>query len=289
MAIVSEELTYTYDKKSKFSHRALDGVTLTVEDGDFFGIIGRTGSGKSTFIQHLNGLLPVQKNAGKLTVSGVDLTAKNVDMRALRKTVGMVFQYPEYQLFAETVYEDVAFALKNFEPNLEKEEKDERVKRALNAVGLNYDAVKDVSPFDLSGGQKRRVAIAGVLAARPEILVLDEPVAGLDPEGKASLLALLKRLHETVVKTVIIVSHDMNIVAENCNRVAVFDEGKAVLVGTADEVFSDKETLRRAGLDLPLTAWLYEKLNEKGVRLTGGVKADAFLSAVKKYAGENGK
>ena len=231
MQIISNNLTFTYNKKAEFNRQALNGVNLVIEEGDFFGIIGHTGSGKSTFIQHLNGLIKTQ--SGTLKVGDYDLssTVKNKaqTLKKLRSEVGMVFQYPEYQLFAETVYEDVAFGVRNFFPSHTENQVEECVKEALTLVGLNYYEVKDKSPFDLSGGQKRRVAIAGVLATRPQVLVLDEPVAGLDPQGKKQLMNLILSLKSSTVKTVIIVSHDLDEVTENCNKVAVFYQGKEVM------------------------------------------------------------
>ena len=214
MQIVTKGLKYSYDIKSKFKSDALNGIDLTVNEGDFLAVIGKTGSGKSTLVQHLNGLIKIQKNSGSIVIGDYDLTDKKCDFKSLRAKVGMVFQYPEYQLFAESVFADVAFGLKNFYPEMTEQDVKSAVKSALEIVGLNYFEVADKSPFDLSGGQKRRVAIAGVLVTRPEILVLDEPVAGLDPRGKEDLLNLLHAVHNDFVKTVIIVSHDMDIVAE---------------------------------------------------------------------------
>ncbi len=312
MRIVSKGLTYVYDKGSEFASKALDGVNLTVESGEFFGIIGCTGSGKSTFIQHINGLVPVQE--GSLTVGDTDLKrytrkeyrklsrtpdgreicrpdgkkrsfraykkAKAAEMKALRAAVGMVFQYPEYQLFGDTVYADVAFALDNFFPSMTAEEKQAAVAAALGFVGLDYDEIKDKSPFDLSGGQKRRVAIAGVIVAKPKILVLDEPVAGLDPQGKKELMALLHKLHGPVAETVIIVSHDMDDVAENCTRVAVFDGGKVVAVLTPSELFAREDILASAGLDLPVTAYLKNRLGAAGIDVETNYRTDDFIRAV---------
>lgn len=280
MRIVSENLTFTYSAATKvLAFRALDGVSLEIPDGSFFGIIGKTGSGKSTFVQHLNGLIKVQKGCGSLFVGEYDLTDKKCDYGKLRAKAGMVFQYPEQQLFAETVFDDVAFALKNFAPDLAEEQVKARVKDALTRTGLDYDAVKDKSPFDLSGGQKRRVAIAGVIVAKPEILILDEPAAGLDPKGKREFLQLLVKLHKDFVRTVVIVSHDMNLVAEYCSRAAVFSGGKVVAVGTPKEIFSDKTVLAESGLDQPLVARLTERLKEKGVFVDNDFTADGFADA----------
>ncbi len=287
MRIVAENLSYVYSEKSKsLAVQALSGVSVTVESGEFFGIVGKTGSGKSTFVQHLNGLIKVGKDKGKLTVGDFDLTDKKCDYRALRSRVGMVFQYPEYQLFAETVREDVAFGLKNFMPDLGENDKEERIKTALELVGLDYEKIKDKSPFELSGGQKRRVAIAGVIVTRPEILVLDEPAAGLDPKGKREFIALLKRLHEKFVKTVIIVSHDMNLISENCDRAAVFSGGRIVAVGTPKEIFTDNDEILSDGLDLPLTAFVTKRLKEQSIDINNDLTEEGFISAVAlKYGG----
>ena len=281
MEIVAENLSYTYSAKTKsLAFRALDGVSVRIAEGGFFGIIGKTGSGKSTFVQHLNGLIKVQKNCGKLTVGNFDLADKKCDFRALRAKVGMMFQYPEHQLFAETVFDDVAFAVRNFAPETPENELREKVKYALELVGIDYAAVKDKSPFDLSGGQKRRVAIAGVIVFKPEILVLDEPAAGLDPKGKREFLELLVRLHKDFVKTVVIVSHDLNLVAEYCSETAVFSDGKVLACGAPKDIFSDKELIKKAGLDLPLTAFLTEKLKERGINAENDFTADGFAESV---------
>lgn len=281
MDVVSENLTFTYGKGSKtLSFKALDNITLTVKEGEFLGIIGKTGSGKSTFVQHLNGLIRVQKNSGTIFIGEFDLSDKKCDLRALRAKIGMMFQYPEHQLFAETVQDDVAFALKNFEPNLSDEERRARVSDALALTGLDPEKIKDVSPFDLSGGQKRRVAIAGVLVAKPEILILDEPAAGLDPQGKRDFLELLVKIHGTFAKTVIIVSHDMDLVAEYCSSVAVIDGGRIAAHGTPEEVFGNADAVRDCGLDLPLTARIKETLKARGMEISGGLAAESFVEGV---------
>ena len=288
MEIVAENLTFTYSPKTKgLSFRALNGVNLTVKSGEIFGIIGKTGSGKSTFVQHINGLIKVQKDSGALKVGEYDLTDKKCDYKSLRAKVGMMFQYPEHQLFAETVAEDVAFALKNFNKDLSAEDVSDRVRQAVEIVGLDYNEIKDKSPFDLSGGQKRRVAIAGVIVAKPEILVLDEPAAGLDPKGKREFLELLLKLHKDFVKTIIIVSHDMNLVAEYCTRAAVFSGGKIIATGTPKEIFSDGKVLAESGLDLPLTASLTEKLKSKGVDIDSDLTVKDFTEKLI-YALKNG-
>lgn len=282
MQIVSKGLKFTYNKKTEFYKQALQGVDLTVNEGDFFGIIGHTGSGKSTFVQHLNGLIPVQE--GELYVGEYNLSA-NVKkdkkaLKELRSKVGMVFQYPEYQLFAETVFDDVSFGIKNFFPNMSAEEVAAAVKNALELVGLNYNEVKNKSPFDLSGGQKRRVAIAGVLVTKPEVLILDEPVAGLDPIGKKQLMSILHSVHGNGVKTIIIVSHDMDEVSENCNKIAVFSDGKAVECAKPEELFSSVKKLKDLRLDAPVTAKVSEKLKDVGVDIKTDYKTQNFIECV---------
>ena len=247
--------------------------------------MGKTGSGKSTFVQHLNGLILPQKNGGELYVGDFNLCDKKCDFFALRKKVGMVFQYPEHQLFAETVKDDVAYALKNFIPELKENEINEKVKNALNLVGLDYEKIKDKSPFELSGGQKRRVAIAGVLISEPEVLLLDEPAAGLDPSGKKDFLALLKKVHKTFVKTIIIVSHDMDLITENCTSLAVFNQGEIVKSGTPKEIFLDKDLIKNAELELPLVAKLTLKLKEKFTFEPKDLTVNSFISEYKKLRG----
>lgn len=281
MQVEVKNLTYVYSESSKaLANKALDNVSLTIEEGDFLGIIGHTGSGKTTFVQHLNGLIKVGKNKGSITVGEFSLGDKKCDFKKLRAKVGMVFQYPEHQLFAETVFDDVAFSLKNFEPDLTEEQKEERVKEALSLVGLDIEKVKEKSPFELSGGQKRRVAIAGVIVSRPEVLVLDEPVAGLDPVGKKEFLKLLHALHQSFVKTIIIVSHDMDVVAEHCNKTAVFSHGKICAVGTPKEIFSNYIQIEELGLELPTTAKLVKRLKEKGIEIDCDLTVKDFVRAI---------
>lgn len=289
MNIVCKDLSYQYNKNTEFSKKALDGVTLNIDEGEFFGIIGHTGSGKSTFVQHLNALIPLQD--GELKIGDIDLKFTDANgkknkkkqallktkLKGLRKNVGMVFQYPEYQLFADTVFEDVSFGIKNFIPDLSENEVAILTRNAIETVGLNFFEVKDKSPFDLSGGQKRRVAIAGVLAARPSVLILDEPCAGLDPQGKKELWALLHRLHKDVIKTIIIVSHDMNDVANHCTKAAVFDEGKVIKVGTPEELFQNAALIRNCGLEVPVTAYLTEELSKHGITVKTDYSLDNFI------------
>ena len=263
-----KDLTYIYNPRSPFETKALDSVSLNIERGDFFGIIGQTGSGKSTLVSHINALTRVQlkhkMNAeATLFVCGIDLTAKKPDLKALREKVGMVFQYPEYQLFADTVREDVAFGPKNL--GLKEDEIAVRVREAVRLVGLDYGEIAERSPFELSGGQKRRVAIAGIIAMRPEVLILDEPTAGLDPEGKRELLALFKDIRLTTCPTIVMVSHNMDEVAECCNKVAVLGGGKVLGVFKPTELFSERELIRSLGLELPAAVELASYLCERGI------------------------
>ena len=285
MRIVAENLNFTYNKKSKFAVDALKDVSLTIEEGSFFGIIGHTGSGKSTFIQHLNGIIPV--SGGKLTVGDINLADKKKIVRKrykeLRSKVGMVFQYPEYQLFAETVFLDVAFGYKNFFPSSTEEEVKQAVFKALAMLGLPSDCVNK-SPLDLSGGQKRRVAIAGVLVSNPEVLVLDEPVAGLDPIGKIELMKILHDLHKSgVVKTIIIVSHDMDEVCENCTDIAVFSEGQIVFSGKPKDVFKRTKEMNDLRLGVPVTGYLLDELKKVGVEIDSDFTRQDFVEKLSSY------
>ena len=299
--VLCENLSYVYNKKSPFATQALNGVDLEIYPGDFFGIIGHTGSGKSTFVQHLNALLKVPTAEKKyrakkvkkghalppktvLTVNGYDLTDKETDFIQLRSKVGMVFQYPEYQLFAETVFEDVAFGLNNFRCELSDAEVKNAVREALETVGLNYETIKDRSPFELSGGQKRRVAIAGVIVTKPEILVLDEPAAGLDPLGKEEVMSLLHKIHNDWCKTVIIVSHDMDEIAENCNRAAIFWGGKVLSVANPKDLFVDEQALLDKGLDVPFTAKITNALARRGIAVDNDFTTDDFVAKTLNYA-----
>lgn len=272
MPIKIENLSYIYSPGTPFEKRALDGITFTIEDGDFFGIVGHTGSGKSTLIGHFNALTRVQ--SGSITVDEFDLTKKKLDFKALRGRVGMVFQYPEYQLFDETVEKDVAFGPKNL--GLKEEEALLRAKEAIIKVGLDYEEVRERSPFELSGGQKRRAALAGVLAMDPKILVLDEPTAGLDPAGKKEILSLLKSVKKSC-PTIIMISHNMDEIAECCNRVAVLSGGKLEGVFTPAELFAEKEILAKTHLDLPSYARIAETLNKNGFDISGGILTEDEL------------
>lgn len=276
MQVEVKNLTYVYSEKSKaLAVHALKDVSLSIKEGEFFGIIGQTGSGKTTFVQHLNGLIRLGKNKGSIKIGEFDLADKKCDLKSLRAKVGMVFQYPEYQLFAETVFDDVAFGLKNFNLNLTEQEKAQRIREAIELVGLDFEEIKDKSPFELSGGQKRRVAIAGVIVTKPEVLVLDEPVAGLDPKGKTEFIELLHTLHDSFVKTIIIVSHDMDLVSEHCSRLAVFSHGEIIACGTPKEVFSDTQKITETGLELPLTARISALMG-----IENDFTVDGFINAV---------
>ena len=255
MSIRLENVSFSYLQNTPMSQAALRDVSLQIEDGEFIGLIGPTGSGKSTLIQHFNGLL--KPDSGKVYVDGVDLTLKDTQLRLIRQKVGMVFQYPEHQLFGETVLEDVGFGPRN--GGLSEEEVTLRVKEALAYVGLDYEALKDQSPFELSGGQKRRVAIAGVLAMRPSVLVLDEPTAGLDPAGREEILAEIKALHDQGEITVVLVTHSMEDIARFASRLIVMEQGRIALDGTPLKVFGQAQRLKEMGLGVPeITDLMYE-------------------------------
>ncbi|MGG7178934.1 energy-coupling factor transporter ATPase [Clostridium paraputrificum] len=264
MSIKIENLTHVYMPKSPFEKVALDNVSIEFNDGEFIALIGHTGSGKSTLIQHLNGLL--EASSGKIKVDDIEITAKGVKLTDIRKKVGLVFQYAEYQLFEETIEKDIAFGPKNL--GLSEEEINIRVKDAMNMVGLNYEEYKDKSPFDLSGGQKRRVAIAGVIAMKPRVLILDEPTAGLDPKGRDDILDQIKKLHDEYSMTIILVSHSMEDVAKIAQRVVVMNKGKIALQGKPDEVFREVETLEEIGLGVPQVTYLMKALREKGFNIS---------------------
>jgi energy-coupling factor transport system ATP-binding protein len=261
MPIVVERVSHIYMEGTPMAKVALRDVSLTIEDGEFVGLIGHTGSGKSTLVQHFNGLL--MPTSGRVYVDGVDLTDKHTSLRAIRQKVGMVFQYPEHQVFGETVFEDVAFGPRN--AGLEEREVEARVKEALEMVGLDYSALKDHSPFELSGGQKRRVAIAGVLAMKPAVLILDEPTAGLDPEGSADILSKIQALHGAGKVTVIMVTHSMEDVARMSTRLVVMEQGGIVFDGAPREVFTQVELLKEMGLGVPQVTELMHELKGKGL------------------------
>lgn len=259
MSITVENLTYTYSKGLPNETRALEDVSFQLEPGEFAAVIGHTGSGKSTLMQQLNGLL--RPDSGKITVGEVCITDPSNKMTEVRRKVGLVFQYPEYQLFEETVAKDVAFGPKQV--GITGEELDRVVEESIRLTGLDYEEVKERSPFELSGGQKRRVAIAGVLAMKPEILILDEPTAGLDPSAHRDVLNLIRRIHRKERMTILLVSHNMGDIAELADRVLVMNRGKLVMNGTPAEVFSRGEPLREMGLGLPPATEFMERLKER--------------------------
>lgn len=259
MSITVENLTYTYSKGMPNETRALEDVSFRLEPGEFAAIIGHTGSGKSTLVQQLNGLL--RPDSGKITVGEVCITDSSTKMTEVRRKVGLVFQYPEYQLFEETVAKDVAFGPKQV--GMTGEELDRVVADSIRLTGLDYDAVKERSPFELSGGQKRRVTIAGVLAMKPEILILDEPTAGLDPSAHRDVLNLIRRIHGQEDMTILLVSHNMGDIAELADRVLVMNRGRLVMNGTPAEVFARGKQLREMGLGLPPATEFMERLKER--------------------------
>ena len=264
MSIEVKHLTHVYMPGSPFEVKALDDVNLTINDGEFIGIIGHTGSGKSTLISHFNAL--EKSEPGHVFVNGMDLGDKDTKLTDVRRAVGLVFQYPEYQLFEETVEKDIAFGPQNLK--LDEKEIKHRVTEAMLLVGLD-DSLRKASPFNLSGGQKRRVAIAGVLAMNPSILVLDEPAAGLDPAGRRSMLELIRGIHQSGV-TVVMVSHSMDDVGKYCDRLYVLDHGRIQYQGTPAEVFEHGNELKKIGLDVPECAKLAAVLREKGFDIAPG-------------------
>ncbi|MDD3831371.1 MAG: energy-coupling factor transporter ATPase [Clostridia bacterium] len=279
MSIVVNNLCFTYNPRTEFSVNALIDVNVTINDGEIVGIVGHTGSGKSTFVQHLNGLIKLQ--SGSIIVNNIDLSAKKIDYNALRSTVGMVFQYPEYQLFADSVGKDIAFGPKNLK--LPQDLIDKRVNDSIDMVGLDR-SVMDKSPFDLSGGERRRVALAGVLAMQPSILILDEPTAGLDPQGKGEILSLVKQLNKQLGTTIIMVSHDMNEIYENTNRVLLFGEGRIIDDCSTELLFAKGEQIDKLGLQLPTMASIKNKLASRGIYLTGRRVEEVFNSILDLYS-----
>ena len=263
MPIEVSHLTHCYSEGSALRTVALDDVSFRIENGEFVGIIGHTGSGKSTLVQHLNGLL--KPTSGQVLVDGEDLNGEHVNRRALRQRIGLVFQYPEYQLFEETVAKDIAFGPKN--QGLSAAEIDERVRYAMECVHLDYQKYAERSPFELSGGQMRRVAIAGVLAMKPSVLILDEPTAGLDPRGRDRILGMLEELHARENVTILMVSHSMDDMARLAGRLIVMSDGKVVADGTPREIFMQEDMMTSIGLDIPEAARLCARLRAKGYDL----------------------
>ena len=283
--IKAENVNYIYQQGMPFERQSLYDVNIEIEDGSLVALIGHTGSGKSTLIQHFNAL--VKPTSGKIIINGIDVTAPKADLRLVRKTVGLVFQYPEHQLFEETVYKDIAFGPKNM--GFSDEEIDKRVRESAALVGLKEKHLTR-SPFDLSGGQKRRVAIAGVLAMNPKVLILDEPTAGLDPKGRDEILATIKKLHEENKEMIIIfVSHSMEDVAKTAERVIVMNGGHVEMQGTVAEVFAQAEHLQKIGLNVPQVTLLTDKLRLAGYDLPEHIYTVKYAAdAIKKLIGGGG-
>ena len=283
--IKAENVNYIYQQGMPFERQALYDVNIEIEDGSLVALIGHTGSGKSTLIQHFNAL--VKPTSGKIIINGIDVTAPKADLRLVRKTVGLVFQYPEHQLFEETVYKDIAFGPKNM--GFSDEEIDKRVRESAALVGLKEKHLTR-SPFDLSGGQKRRVAIAGVLAMNPKVLILAEPTAGLDPKGRDEILATIKKLHEENKEMIIIfVSHSMEDVAKTAERVIVMNDGHVEMQGTVAEVFAQAEHLQKIGLNVPQVTLLTDKLRLAGYDLPEHIYTVKYAAdAIKKLIGGGG-
>ena len=261
MPIEVRHLTHTYSQGSAFQATAIMDVNLTIQDGEFIGVIGHTGSGKSTLVQHLNGLLT--PTSGQVLIDGEDMNQKGVDRRRIRQKVGLVFQYPEYQLFEETIAKDIAFGPKNL--GLSPEEVDRRVRRAMEWVHLDYDRYAQRSPFELSGGQMRRVAIAGVLAMESKVLILDEPTAGLDPRGRDRILDMVKQLHAQGGVTVIMVSHSRDEISRLATRLIVMNKGRLVADGTPRELFRQVGMMESVGLGVPQATKLCALLRKRGI------------------------
>ena len=260
--IKTENLTYTYSVGTPFEKKAIDNINLEIEEGELVGVIGHTGSGKSTLIQHFNGLL--KPTSGKILVEGKDIWESKANTRQARFTVGLVFQYPEYQIFEETVYRDIAFGPKNM--GLSADEVDRRVKETAIAVGIDEDLLQK-SPFELSGGQKRRVAIAGVMAMEPKILILDEPTAGLDPKGREKILNLIKAHHKRTGCTVLIVSHSMEDIARYANKILVMNKSQIFCYGMTAEVFKRADEISKMGLTVPQITRVINELKNRGIHI----------------------
>lgn len=271
---------HIYSPGLPFEKKAVDDISLKIEENEFIGLIGHTGSGKSTFIQHLNGLL--KPSSGEIIIDGTRVDKSGSNLTDLRKKVGLVFQYPEYQLFEETIERDIAFGPRNLD--ISEEEVQERVKASMESVGLDYETYKDKSPFELSGGLKRRVAIAGVLAMEPKVLILDEPTAGLDPRGRDEILSEIKNIHENRKMTVILVSHSMEDVAKIAERIIVFDKGKVFLDGEPREIFRNEDKLLGVGLGIPQITSLMRTLKKKGLDINeDAITVEEAKESLKKY------
>lgn len=280
MSVQVKNIFHTYNKGNPDAKIALKDVSFSINDGEILGVIGHTGSGKSTMLQHLNGLL--KPDSGQIIIGDIDITDEKVKMTEIRKRVGLVFQYPEYQLFEETVAKDVAFGPKNL--GMSDAEIDKTVRKSLEMVGLFYDEVADRSPFELSGGQKRRVAIAGVIAMKPEVLILDEPTSGLDPYAHQEILNMIRKIHKESTGIIIFVSHNMRDVANMSDKVLVMDRGSVVAFDSPDEIFKKRDMLRNIGLSTTPSAVLFDKLDERGIHIeSDAVRIDDVEKALFGY------
>ena len=283
--IRTENLTYTYSQGTPFEKTAVKDVNIEIEEGELVGIIGHTGSGKSTLIQHLNGL--IKPTSGKIFIDGVDIHDKDVKLRDVRVKVGLVFQYPEYQIFEETVYKDIAFGPTNM--GLDEGEIDKRVRETAKLVGID-DSLLNKSPFELSGGQKRRVAIAGVMAMRPKVLILDEPTAGLDPRGREMILGQIKHYHEETGSTVLLVSHSMEDVARFAQKILVMNKGEVFCYDTPPAVFARADEIAAIGLSVPQITKVFSMLRSRGIDIRGDVYTIEFaMKTINEYLAAKGK
>lgn len=284
MTIKIKNLNHIYNANTPFESKALDNINLEIEDGDFIGLIGHTGSGKSTLIQHLNGLL--KPDSGSVEICGIDITKNKVNLKQVRQKVGLVFQYPEHQLFEETIYKDIAFGPHNL--GLTEDEIEKRVKESMKLVGLDFIEMKDRSPFDLSGGQKRRVAIAGVLAMNPQVLILDEPTAGLDPRGREEILGQIQQLYIKNNMTIILVSHSMEDIAKLVNKIIVMHKGQLKLYDTPLEIFKRVEELEGFGLGVPQITRFMHELKKSGKEVNTDIfTVDGAKEEILKYLRRN--
>lgn len=284
MDINFKNVSFIYGEKTPFEKLALDNIDLTIKKGEFVGIIGHTGSGKSTLIQHFNGIL--KPTSGDVFIGDMNTKDKTLAKSGLRYKIGLVFQYPEYQLFEETIEKDIAFGPRNM--GLSEEEVTERVKEAMELVGLDYETKKDKSPFEISGGQKRRVAIAGILAMKPDILILDEPTAGLDPKGRDELFFQIKNLYEKNNITIVLISHSMEDVAKLVNRIIIMKDGHIHLDKKTKEAFSDVDDLKKVGLDVPQITELMDVLRKNGHNFSKNIlTVDEAFSEIKRELRNN--
>lgn len=285
MILEVKNLNHTYMPGTVFSKKAITDINFSVEKGEFIGLIGHSGSGKSTLIQHLNGL--AKPDSGEVILNGVNIFSDKKVLKEARAKVGLVFQYPEQQLFEETVFKDIAYGPNNL--GISQEETEKRVEEACELTGISTKLLKK-SPFDLSGGQKRRVAIAGVVAMKPEILILDEPTAGLDPKGKNKILGSINALHSATDMTVILVSHSMEDIANNVGRIMVMNRGRLVMDGKKEEIFERTSELKEIGLGVPMVSEVFERLRNRGYNLSGGVyTVSQAKEAIKRYMEEEGR